>query len=52
VTVRLTTVAALAIVWGTRALAGWTAQATQWYQQRVSEIVGVAIEPVELVGAG
>ena len=42
------TVAALAIVWGTRALAGWTARTTQWYQQLIGEIAGAAIEPVAL----
>jgi len=42
------TTAALAIVWGTRALAGWTAQATRWYRDLVGGIAGLAIEDVAL----
>jgi DNA/RNA-binding domain of Phe-tRNA-synthetase-like protein len=43
------TAAAVAIVWGTRALPGWTAQVTRWYRELVGEIAGVTIEDVTLV---
>lgn len=42
------TVAALAIVWGTHALAGRTAQTTRWYQDLVREIPGTTVEHVTL----
>jgi hypothetical protein len=45
------TTAALTIVWGTRALAGWTARTAQWYQRLVGEIRGTRVEPVELARA-
>ena len=42
------TMAALTIVWGTRALAGWTAKTTRWYRDLVREITGTTIEDVAL----
>lgn len=42
------TVAALAIVWGTRALPERTAQATRWYRELVRAIPGVELEDVVL----
>jgi DNA/RNA-binding domain of Phe-tRNA-synthetase-like protein len=42
------TVAALAIVWGTRALAGRTAETTRWYRDLVREIAGATLEDVTL----
>jgi hypothetical protein len=42
------TTAALTIVWGTRAHAGWTTQATRWYQTLVREIASTTIEEVAL----
>jgi len=42
------TVAALAIVWGTRALPERTAQTTRWYRDLVREIPGVQLDDVEL----
>lgn len=40
--------AALAIVWGTNALPGWTVQTTRWYRDLVAEIAGIRIEDVAL----
>jgi DNA/RNA-binding domain of Phe-tRNA-synthetase-like protein len=42
------TVAALAIVWGTRALPGWTIRTTRWYRELVGAIPGATVEDVEL----
>lgn len=42
------TTSAVVIVWGTRALAGWTAITTQWYRALVAEIPGVTTEDVAL----
>ncbi|HEX2688448.1 MAG TPA: phenylalanine--tRNA ligase beta subunit-related protein [Kofleriaceae bacterium] len=42
------TVATLAIVWGTHALAGRTAGTTRWYRDLVREIAGATIEDVAL----
>jgi len=42
------TVAALALVWGTRALAGRTAETTRWYRDLVCAISGATIEDVAL----
>jgi DNA/RNA-binding domain of Phe-tRNA-synthetase-like protein len=43
------TVASLAIVWGTRALAGRTAETTRWYRALVAEIAGAHVEDVTLI---
>lgn len=40
----------LSIVWGSRALAGRTAETVRWYRELVGTIDGAAIEDVELVG--
>ena len=40
------TLAALAIVWGTNALPGWTVQATRWYRDLVAEIADIRLEDV------
>ena len=42
------TVAALTIVWGTNALAGWTARTTRWYRDLASKIAGTTVEDVAL----
>jgi DNA/RNA-binding domain of Phe-tRNA-synthetase-like protein len=42
------TVATLAIVWGTRALPGRTAETTRWYRGLVGELAGATLEDVEL----
>lgn len=42
------TVAALTIVWGTRALAGWTEATTRWYRALAGEIAGASVEDVAL----
>ncbi len=42
------TVATLVIVWGTRALAGRTAETTRWYRALVGEIAGATVEDVTL----
>ena len=42
------TVAALAIVWGTRARPGWAATTTHWYRDLVGEIAGATVEDVAL----
>jgi DNA/RNA-binding domain of Phe-tRNA-synthetase-like protein len=42
------TVAALAIVWGTRALAGRAAETTRWYRALVGDIPGASLEDVTL----
>ncbi|HEU4731574.1 MAG TPA: hypothetical protein VFT22_26950 [Kofleriaceae bacterium] len=42
------TLAALTVVWGTRALAGWTDATTRWYRALVGEIPGMIIEDVAL----
>jgi hypothetical protein len=41
---------ALAIVWGTRALAGRTEATTRWYRELVAQIRGAVIGDVALVG--
>ena len=42
------TVAALTIVWGTNALAGWTTRTTRWYRDLASQITGTTVEDVAL----
>ncbi len=42
------TVAALSIVWGTRALPGRTAKTVAWYRRLVGEIAGATIEDVQV----
>ena len=42
------TVAALTIVWGTHALAGWTARTTRWYRELAAQLAGTSIEDVAL----
>ena len=42
------TVAALTIVWGTNALAGWTTRTTRWYRDLASKITGTTIEDVAI----
>jgi DNA/RNA-binding domain of Phe-tRNA-synthetase-like protein len=43
------TVVALAIVWGTRALTGWTARTIRWYRELVHAIAGASVEDVALI---
>ncbi len=42
------TVAALTIVWGTNALAGWTTRTTRWYCDLARQIAGSTVDDVAL----